>query len=315
MAEVLEALDADHGEFDLRLLEIFEIQEFERLKDLLPAFHLRAASESGLWVSRGAWQARAPRSVSHDIRPSQLACHWEGPHMGIFPHSSCPTKVRGIQAFHMDVRKWADIAYSHVVCPHGYVFEARGAGVRTAANGTNLGNDHAYAVCFLGGIDDPFTNESKHAFHLAATNLGVEDFPWRPHNYYFNSACPGTEIDRWVRTGHPDPSESETPGVTMPGYSFVTSTTRHADWVEIDGVSWLLMSDGSIAGSPGSNALPSKVQGVNGQPYWTAATHHAGPDSATKLHIRKENGIYVSTIEDSEQKLFRPDGGPGFRTH
>lgn len=106
------------------------------------------------FVSRATWGARAPSSRSKLAATFGVTVHYEGPHLGDYIHGSCASKVRGIQNFHMDARGWADIAYSAIVCRHGYTFEGRWAGVRTAANGTNDGNDTAYAVCLLIGVDD-----------------------------------------------------------------------------------------------------------------------------------------------------------------
>ena len=78
-------------------------------------------------VTRAQWGARPPRNRT-PLNPTGATAHWEGPHMGVFPHTACPSKVRGIQAFHMDSRGWSDIAYNAIVCPHGYVFEGRGPG-------------------------------------------------------------------------------------------------------------------------------------------------------------------------------------------
>lgn len=105
-------------------------------------------------VSRGTWGARRPKSRTALTPSFGVTVHYEGPHLGEYDHASCPSKVRGIQAFHMDQRGWADIAYTAIICRHGYTFECRWTGVRTAANGTNPGNDGAYAVCLLIGVDD-----------------------------------------------------------------------------------------------------------------------------------------------------------------
>ncbi|MFB7411448.1 hypothetical protein ACFCZ2_30140 [Streptomyces sp. NPDC056202] len=45
-------------------------------------------------------------------------------------HADCAAQVRGIQAFHMDSNGWSDIAYSHLACVHGYLFQGRGENVR-----------------------------------------------------------------------------------------------------------------------------------------------------------------------------------------
>ena len=149
-------------------------------------------------ITRAQWGARAPRARPPEDFTGATA-HWEGPHMGTFPHASCPAKVRGIQAFHMDARGWSDIAYNAVVCPHGYVFEGRGQGVRSAANGTDVGNDADGAVCYLGGEGDPFTPEGAaamaDALHLVSPGgLRHAHRDWKP------TTCPGDTIAAWVHS-------------------------------------------------------------------------------------------------------------------
>lgn len=126
--------------------------------------------------------------------------------MGTFPHSSCASKVRGIQNFHMDVREWNDGAYSAIVCPHGFVFELRGPGVRTAANGTNLGNNTGHAVCYLGGVGDPFTREGmagiQDAYRWCRRGFANCHRDWKP------TACPGDVICSWVKAGGPQQGTS-----------------------------------------------------------------------------------------------------------
>ncbi|MFD9123486.1 hypothetical protein [Kitasatospora sp. NPDC059571] len=46
---------------------------------------------------------------------------------------------------------WIDIAYSFIVCPHGYVHEGRGLGHRNGANGNSTLNAGHYAVCAMVG--------------------------------------------------------------------------------------------------------------------------------------------------------------------
>ncbi len=156
------------------------------------------------FVTRAEWGARQPTSIT-GINPSFGSTrHWEGPHMGVFPHESCASKVRGIQAFHMDGRGWTDIAYTGVACPHGYLFEGRGLWRRTAANGTNVGNNTAYAFCYLGGEGDPFTEGGKRAvkagMNWAARSGGAG--PGRnDHNDWKATQCPGVVIETWGDTG------------------------------------------------------------------------------------------------------------------
>jgi hypothetical protein len=150
-------------------------------------------------VTRAQWGARPRKGNPTPLRPTGATAHWEGPHMGTFPHASCPAKVRGIQAFHMDARGWSDIAYNAVVCPHGYVFEGRGRGVRSAANGTNVGNDADGAVCYLGGEGDPFTPEGAAAMADALHWLSPGG-QRHAHRDWKPTTCPGDTIAAWVHS-------------------------------------------------------------------------------------------------------------------
>jgi hypothetical protein len=92
-------------------------------------------------VTRQQWGARPPRSIV-PLPGSAIdttVFHYSGADADEqADHAKCAGRVRGIQRFHMDTRGWLDIAYSFLVCVHGYVFAARGYGVRTAATGRAL---------------------------------------------------------------------------------------------------------------------------------------------------------------------------------
>lgn len=147
-------------------------------------------------ITRAQWGARAPRGTTpiRDIRG--LTVHWEGPRMGAFSHDKCDDKIRGIQDFHMGTRGWSDIAYNYLVCPHGYVYQGRGKMTRSAANGTNYGNDFYLAVCYLGGEGDPFTAPAKTAILELKKWLGLTKM--NAHRDHKATACPGDIIYRWV---------------------------------------------------------------------------------------------------------------------
>lgn len=170
-----------------------------------------------LWVPRSAWGARPPRSVSTNITPGSggVAVHYWGGNTGVAPdHGRCAPAVRAGQAFHMDGRGWADIAYSAIACPHGYLFEGRWIGRRTAANGSNDGNQRFYAVCYLGGDGDPLTDAGLHAIRdgidaLRAAGAGAQIVG---HRDLFSTSCPGTRLYDWVRRGAPRPGGQPGPG-------------------------------------------------------------------------------------------------------
>lgn len=153
-------------------------------------------------VTRAEWKARRPRSRTHLGTSRGTAVHWLGPGIGNIPHSKCAETVRGIQNFHMDTRKWSDIAYSFLVCPHGTIFEGRGWGVRTAANGTNYGNANYHAACYLGGAGDTFTDPAKAAYVWLRgehrKRFGTDGL--RTHRSLKPTECPGDVIAAWVAT-------------------------------------------------------------------------------------------------------------------
>lgn len=205
--EVEETAGADHI-VPADLLDLYEVLEYNGAVQapVVPRTLLRGLPTPvpGTVISRVQWGARAPKSkytALSDKRGS--TAHYEGPHMGIFPHESCPAKVRGIQAFHMDSRGWNDIAYSTLTCPHGEIFMCRGD-ARTAAQGTNLGNATHYAHCILMGVDDVLTEAAKFAlraaFRMAREQWGAGDEE-KVHSDWHATGCPGDPIRKFVRSG------------------------------------------------------------------------------------------------------------------
>lgn len=148
-------------------------------------------------VTRNVWGARAPKAPPTPLASAKgVGLHWEGGELGDYAHDSCNAKLHTIQNFHMDSRGWNDIAYSAVVCRHGVIYEARGVGVRTAANGTNDSNAHYYAVCGLMGQEDTITSAMRNGLIDAVNwlrNHGA-GFEVYPHSHFFPTACPGPDI-------------------------------------------------------------------------------------------------------------------------
>lgn len=66
------------------------------------------------FVSRADAGLRAPKSFSRRITPGQggVAIHYGGPALHLRDHGACVRTWRAWQAFHMDTRGWADIAYT-----------------------------------------------------------------------------------------------------------------------------------------------------------------------------------------------------------
>ncbi|MQA94424.1 MAG: peptidoglycan-binding domain-containing protein [Streptosporangiales bacterium] len=156
------------------------------------------------YVSRSDWGAKYGRGPTN-ITPQRggVAIHWEGPKMGTFPHSSCDDKVRGIERFHVQSNGWDGIAYTLLVCPHGYVFEGRGLGRRTAANGTNDSNQRYYAICALIGKGDAVPEALLDGMRDGVAYLRDHDAgnDVKPHSAFFSTECPGDRLRKWISGG------------------------------------------------------------------------------------------------------------------
>lgn len=156
------------------------------------------------YESRAEWGARPARSHTalRKARLKGMAVHYSAADSSLDTHDKCERRVQGIQNYHMDTKRWADIAYSWLVCRHGIIFEGRGWGVRTAANGTDAGNDAFHAVCYLDD-DGPSTDLTAAAAAAMgevvrtgmARGLGTEV---RPHSWFKKTGCPGDELRAWI---------------------------------------------------------------------------------------------------------------------
>lgn len=158
-----------------------------------------------------------PSNVSTNITPQGSTGHYGGgsPWKGLVrvaadaDHNRCASIWRAWRDYHVNGNKWADIAYSYGVCPHGFIYEGRGRGRRTAANGTNEGNQISYAVVYIAGDGDEITEEARRAFHDAATMLGAT-LRW-PHKHWLATGCPGSRMMVWIDAGWPFLSDGPAP--------------------------------------------------------------------------------------------------------
>lgn len=147
------------------------------------------------FVTRAEAGLRAPRSVSFNVDPERggLAIHYGGSGGPPSDHAGCVSRWRAWQNFHMDGRGWVDIAYNFGYCNHGYAFAGRGFGVRSAAQGTNDGNQRFLAAVWIGGGSAAPTQAAVDALEwiiaqVRAKGAGLEV---RPHRSFHSTSCPG----------------------------------------------------------------------------------------------------------------------------
>lgn len=204
------------------------------------------------YVPRSEWGARPPRGGYSSISPAYLTAHYGGPspwpRPGAFDHARCASIVRAWQAYHMDRNGWVDLAYSSVVCAHGFRFEGRGPGRRTAANGTNAGNGASLATCYLAGEGDPLTDAAREAFRDEADRFGVPLV--KVHSDWYATACPGDPVRAWVRSGAPRPGGYTPPTIPTPAPPAALQEVPDMGFIIAEGVGIFAVVDGVIAGYP-----------------------------------------------------------------
>ncbi|MFE1358866.1 peptidoglycan recognition protein family protein [Streptomyces harbinensis] len=171
-------------------------------------------------ISRAAWGAPATSPAAALPSARGVAVHYLGTRYDSRPHSQCAAMVRSIRASHLANKQenYSDIAYNYLVCEHGAVFEGRGAGRRSGANGGTTQNSAYYAVCALHGTsgqpsDALLRGLAEAIAHLQQHGAGREVVC---HGDLTATACPGGPLTSWVRAGHPLPPISTPPTAPTP---------------------------------------------------------------------------------------------------
>ncbi|MEV6681363.1 peptidoglycan-binding protein [Streptomyces erythrochromogenes] len=182
-------------------------------------------------ITRAQWGARPSRyALTHIGSTRGVKIHYEGTHVPASlgrpdAHDQCAPRVRAIQASHLANREedYSDIAYNAVVCPHGYVFEGRGAHRKTGANGTATLNSQHYAVCALlgsSGLTEP-TDAQLAGLRDAVEWLrrdGDAGDEIKGHCDGHPTACPGGPLYAWVQRGAPRPGSGGGTSTPAPKY-------------------------------------------------------------------------------------------------
>lgn len=167
-------------------------------------------------ISRAEWGARPPRS--------REAVPWSKRtgFMGHYSAASATQSPRQIQAFHMDVRGWADVGYNFLINSlNGDIYEGRGwtvLGAHCAGHNTpNIG------VCII-GLDRPnrqdVSDAARRSFrwlYEEANRRKGSKLALLGHRDRGATACPGDEIYSWLRAGLPIVGSTPTPAPPKPG--------------------------------------------------------------------------------------------------
>ena len=149
---------------------------------------------------------------------SGLVIHYDSADQGLADknHSSCVSYWRNTRSFHTGPsRGWADIGYSFMACPHGYVLEGRGL-YRTQAAQPG-GNSSHYSVTLATGPKDPIPAAQINAVRQLRQWLMEPDTSISGkvlgHRDFISTSCPGEKAYALVKDGtfakKPDESEGE----------------------------------------------------------------------------------------------------------
>lgn len=141
--------------------------------------------------------------------------HYLGTSFKASSHSDCTVHVKQVRASHLanTAENYSDIAYNFLVCKHGYVYEGRGYGKRTGANGNQDLNRAHYAVCALLGSsgDTEPTDEMAQAirevvYGLREHGAGNEI---KGHRDGYATSCPGDALYALVKSGKLEPLKED----------------------------------------------------------------------------------------------------------
>lgn len=267
-------------------------------------------------VTRAQWGALS-RTLPTNITPQHggVTFHYVGSSAINDSHANCAARVRGIQSFHINGNGWTDIAYSLLVCQHGYVFVGRGVNRRTAANGTNSGNQNWYAVCFLVGGSQAPTALAVQAGRDAVAYLRVQGRAGRGingHRDHLATSCPGTPAYGLVRSGELEPDTAAGGGGSVPGGRPVlrqgstgpaVRTLQELLGVTVDG-DFGPLTDRAVRDFQQANGLT--VDGVVGPATWAALERDGDTDMPDRNLYATTTG-YVQPIPSGEWTTLRFD--------
>lgn len=155
-------------------------------------------------VSRRAWGARKPRERTYQDPRSvrELFIHYSESPGGQHTFETQKRAIQNIQAFHMDVREWSDVAYNYLVinASRPRVFYGRGARVVPAAQAGH--NTNTIAICVVMRENEKLAWQTKLqlrrlVWHLRR-NVTRRSTPVRPHSAVTETSCPGDQLRAFI---------------------------------------------------------------------------------------------------------------------
>ena len=175
-------------------------------------------------VSRTQWKSRSVTRV-YPIKNTikYITIHYIG--AAIPANEDENRRCRSTQNYHMDTRKWTDIAYNYLVGQSGKAYVGRGRNRKNAADG-KAKNNHSLSICILLGTKHIIPTEAMLATVQNLVWDLVEEFPTikkvRPHKKLKATSCPGPALTARLKAGEITlrrPIEVKVPHVVEPNWA------------------------------------------------------------------------------------------------
>ena len=184
-------------------------------------------------IGRPSWGARRPKRVEYASSLARAVVH-HTVNSNSYSRADVPAMLRGMQAYHMDVRGWNDIGYNFLVDRFGRMWEGRGGGItRPVIGGHTQGfNTSSTGIALIGEFTHaPPTPEARSSL---ATLLGwrlamggVDPLGKATVVSRGNDRYPaGTRVTFPAVTGHRDNKSTACPGQQL--YDAVPAIRRVA---------------------------------------------------------------------------------------
>jgi len=150
-------------------------------------------------VSRRSWDARQARRRTplNPARVRGVAVH----HTVTGAYGDTGSILRGIQNFHMDTKRWNDIAYNWLIDLEGNTYEGRGLDTRGAATKDN--NSRWVSIAFIGDFRrHKLTRAAIESFQRIRCDFFLPRYPEalavRPHSHFVSTECPTSEVRQFL---------------------------------------------------------------------------------------------------------------------
>ena len=153
-------------------------------------------------VGRPQWKARGVLKIYPSKKIKYITIHYIG--APIPANEDEAKRCRSTQNYHMDTRKWSDIAYNYLVGQSGRAYVGRGRNRKNAADGGTR-NRHSLSICILLGTKHIIPTEAMLATVQNLVWDLVDEFPTikkvRPHKKLKATSCPGPALTARLKAG------------------------------------------------------------------------------------------------------------------